>query len=665
MVIRTTEHCLAAQRGRSGIEEALRRPHDGTTACATFSFCLAVAALGLAAIGCQKESSVPNSSPSVTSQPKPDAGADKSRFAAGMKFSRPIVDETNTESPPLSCSRFVDVAEAIGLSHVYLNGAAGQALMPEATGGGCGWVDYDRDGQLDLYLNQGGDLATAVSDSTLADQLFRNMGSGSFAPVAAAAGISECGYSQGVAIGDYDNDGFDDIYITNVGGNRLYRNSGDGTFFDVTIEASVAGGLWSTSAAWADLDLDGDLDLYVCNYVEYDPHSPRVCQNALGRPAMCHPNQMEAVPDECYLNLGDGSFRAVAAERGLFGPGNKALGVAVADFNNDGWPDIFVANDTTPNFLFLNDGKGHFRESAVMQGCAVNTNGNAQANMGIAVGDYDRNGWLDLYITHFTQEWNTLYRNRGTEGFQDVSALVGLVPLQLDKLGFGTIMADFNYDGNDELFVANGHVHDDRDMGNDFEMVSQLFAWNGKRWHDCTQEAGDFFERRVLARGVASGDYDNDGDIDLIVACQNTPAALLNNHSELGNWLKLEFVGRQCNRRGIGTRIVVKLGDRRLLQELAGGTSYCASNQPALFVGLGDWSSAVDLEVRWPGGAVQSLHDVLPNQAYQLFEPSVRGTDEAAGPASNVPKSGVTGSMNGNDQAWPGRILRTQTVRAK
>src|SRR5262249_9175396 len=213
---------------------------------------------------------------------------------------------------------------------------------------------------------------------------------------------------------------------------------------DVTSSAGVAGGLWSTSAAWADLDLDGDLDLYVCNYVDYDLRHPRLCQNSRGRLATCHPNQMDPVPDAWYLNLGDGTFQTAASQRGLSGPGNKALGVAIADFNNDGWPDVFVANDTTANFLFINDGHAQFRESAVLLGCAVNTNGSPQANMGIAVGDYDRNGWLDLYITHFTNEWNTLYRNRGSEGFQDISALVGLVPPQLDKLGFGTVMADFN-----------------------------------------------------------------------------------------------------------------------------------------------------------------------------------------------------------------------------
>ena len=586
----------------------------------------------LATTGCSDNAAAPPtpaaaSSTNVSSVPDTEGAATPKLPSDGLKFKRRSVESStdqgrHSSARPGECSRFVDVAESVGVSHVYLNGAAGQSLMVEATGGGCGWIDFDRDGNWDLYLNQGGDPAAKSPRSRPPDQLFRNTGDGRFELVTSQTGIDERGYSQGLAVGDFDNDGFDDIYVTNVGGNAFYRNSGDGTFREVSRDAGVVGGLWSTSAAWGDLDLDGDLDLYVCNYLDYDPYHPRICHNSRGQAAICHPDQVEAVPDECYLNLGDGTFRPVAAERGLFGPGNKALGVAIADFNNDGWPDVFVANDTRPNFLFVNDGQAHFRESAVILGCAVNTNGSPQANMGVAVGDYDRNGWLDLYITHFTNEWNTLYRNRGAEGFQDVSALVGLVPPKLDKLGFGTVMADFNYDGFDELFVANGHINDNRDLGYDLDMISQLFAWQGKRWSDCTAHAGEFFERTMIGRGVATADYDNDGDIDLVVVPQNTPVALLNNQSRLGNWLKLELVGRRCNRRGIGARVVVKFGDRSTMQELAGGTSYCASHQPALFFGLGDWTGRVDLEVHWPGGAMQSLNDVDSHRALVLFEPA-------------------------------------------
>jgi hypothetical protein len=592
--------------------------------------------------GCRDDSPPP--APSIAApSAKPPGGQEQrgsgrgNRLSSGLSVARRPSDDAISADRPTECSWFEDVAASVGLLHTYQNGAAGKALMVETTGGGCGWIDYDRDGRWDLYLNQGGDTDPHSQSRRPSDQLFHNVEPGRFEAVTVAAGIDERNYSQGVAVADFDNDGFDDIYVTNVGGNVLYHNCGDGTFRDVTQSAGVAGGLWSTSAAWADLDLDGDLDLYVCNYVDYDLHNPRLCQNSRGRLATCHPDQMDAVPDECYLNLGDGTFRPVARERGLFGPGNKALGVAIADFNNDGWPDVFVANDTTANFLFLNDGHARFRESAVLLGCAVNTNGSPQANMGVAVGDYDRNGWLDVYITHFTNEWNTLYRNRGPAGFQDVSALVGLVPQNLDKLGFGTVMADFNCDGFDELFVGNGHVNDNRDLGADFEMISQLFAWQGSRWKDCTAEAGAFFERKLLVRGVASADFDDDGDLDLAVVPQNAPFALLANQSRLGNWMKIEFVGRTSNRRGIGTRVLARFGDQRILQELAGGTSYCASHQPALFFGLGGWSQGVDLDVGWPGGATQTLSNVLPNRTHLLFEPLPGEIRESAGEAETVP----------------------------
>ena len=516
--------------------------------------------------------------------------------------------------------RLEDVASRLGIQHRYDNGATGRSLMVETTGGGAGWFDFDLDGRLDLYLTQGGNPARPGSPDQPPDRLFRQQDDGTFHDVADLAGTAERGYSQGVAMADFDQDGFPDIYVTNVGPNVLYRNNGDGTFANLSDAAGVADPLWSSSAAWGDLDLDGDLDLYVCNYLEFDPVHPRLCLNKLGTPTVCHPSFLEAVPDHCFINLGDGTFREESAERGLFGDGNKALGVAIADLNNDGLPDVYVANDTTPNFLFVNRGGGHFVESAMLLGCAVSADGLPQASMGVGLGDYDRNGYLDLYLTHFVDEWNTLYRNLGTRGFHDVSGVTGLVKPTFKNLGFGTVMQDFDHDGWQDLFVSNGHIDEHRSDGGESAMAPQVMSFDGRRWHDVSATAGDFFRHKVIGRGVASGDFDDDGRLDLAVVHQDSNSAVLRNISQGGHWLKVRLTGRISNRSAIGTRVVVRAGDDSWMQELAGGTSYCSSHEPALLFGLGDVSTPVRVSIRWPNGREQELNDIAVDRVLCVIE---------------------------------------------
>lgn len=539
-------------------------------------------------------------------------------LVAGSLESSPRLDDDSPKRT-VRCARFRDVHQEAGVEHVYLNGERGQCLLMETTGAGAGWLDYDADGHWDLYLNQGGDATVDADETQPHDKLFRNLGDGTFRDVTREAGIVEFRYSQAVAVGDYDNDGFDDVYVTNVGRNTLFHNQGDGTFLDVTEQAGVGDERWSASAAWADLDLDGDLDLYVANYCVYDPKDPGLCRNDQGELRTCHPRNVPAWPDECYINRGDGTFSAEAKKRGLVAPSARGLGVAVADFNNDGWPDVYVTNDTTANFLFVNQGHGTFEEMGMVSGCAVDSGGSGQASMGVAVNDFDHNGCLDLYVCHFYRESNTLYRNYGQGSFQDETGLLGLHAPTLLRLTFGAVMADFNRDGQMDIVTTTGHI--DNHPGNPLHrMAPQVFTFDGKRWGECSEEAGEFFQGKYVGRAVAACDYDEDGDLDLLVAHENSPAALLRNESHGGHWLKFSMRGRESNRRGIGSRITVKAGRSTYMQELCGGTSYAASHQPALIFGLGQWERPCTVTIRWPGGRVQTLEDVHVDQALTLDE---------------------------------------------
>ena len=503
---------------------------------------------------------------------------------------------------------------------MYNSGESGRCLMVETVGAGAGWLDYDADGHWDLYLNQGGDATRDPDERQPNDALFRNLGDGTFQNVTDWTGIVEHGYSQGVAVGDYDNDGFDDVYVTNLLRNTLFHNLGDGTFQEVTDRTGVDEKRWSVTAAWGDLDLDGDLDLYVANYCIYDTRNPPDCRDEAGRPAVCHPRDIPPWPDECYFNQGDGTFLPESRLRGLVADPGRGLGVAIADLDNNGWPDVFVTNDTTANFLFINEGGGRFKEMAVLLGCAADRDGVTQANMGVTVSDFDRNGLLDLYVTHFERESNTLYRNYGELGFQDETGMLGLHGPTLDKLSFGVLMADYNQDGYDDVFITSGHIENQASNPN-YRMQPQLFTYTGKRWLECTQQAGEFFREKRVGRAVAGCDYDEDGDLDLAVGHENTPTALLRNDSQRGHWLKFLFRGRRSNRRGINTRVTVQAGTSRILQELCGGTSYVATHQPALLFGLGEWDKPCTVTVRWPLGAVQTLERVAVDQTLVLDEP--------------------------------------------
>lgn len=540
----------------------------------------------------------------------------------------PGVNQPANASPAITIStipQFREVQNSLGVSFVYQNGAGPEKRIVESTGGGAAWLDVDADDFPDLYLVQGGSPLTADMAKNPGDRLYRNRNGIRFYDATAPAGIDERRYGQGIAVGDFDGDGFDDVYVTNVGPDAFYQNQGDGTFRDISFAVSRTGAGWGSSTAWADLDGDGDLDLFVCQYLNYDPDSPIRCVDREGKPRICHPSEVDPQSNFCLRNEGDGRFTDVLKEWGLDGPGSKSLGLVIADLNGDHLVDVFVANDTTANHLFLQRGQGDFVERGRSAGVAVDGLGRNQASMGAAFGDYDQDGLPDLHVTHFTQEYNTLYRGMQDGVFVDMTPVTGLLHPTLSLLGFGTVMMDFNCDGYSDLMVANGHidasfVH----VGDRFRMPAQLFSYNGNQWEQLSEKAGDYFQSERIGRAIATADYDNDGDADVVIINQNAAAVVLENSARQGHGLKIRFAGQWGNRRGIGTEARVSQGDRRWIQQLAGGTSYCASHQPALFFGLGNDDADCSIEVRWPDGRQSVKSGVQVDQEIVFRETDAR-----------------------------------------
>ncbi|MGE5276288.1 MAG: CRTAC1 family protein [Acidobacteriota bacterium] len=516
---------------------------------------------------------------------------------------------------------FTDVAESSGLKFVHERGATPQHQLPETMGSGVAWLDYDNDGWMDLYVVQSGPFPPAGSPRAQ-DRLYHNEG-GKFVDVTEKAGLKDAAYGMGATAADYDNDGFVDLYVTNFGSNILYRNNGDGTFTDVTEKAGVAGSGWSTSAAFADFDGDGFLDLFVVRYLDYSVEKNYFCGDAVkGKRDYCHPSLYPPIGNLVFHNNGDGSFTDVTASSGIAASLGKGLGVVVADVDDDGKPDVYVANDTTMNFLFHNLGGMKFEDVSLISGAGVNSAGRAFGGMGVSAGDMDGDGRIDLLVANFEAEPNSLYRNLGSGVFEDASSSSGFGPPHFNFSGFGLNLLDAANAGRLDVFIANGHVLETPKMQGVTYAERPFFMWNDGKGNFHERGCGDPFRRELVGRGSATADYDNDGDIDIAVSNSGGPLELLRNDGTHGGWIGIQLKGRKSNRQGIGARVTLETELSRQVREVKAGDSYLSTSDPRVQFGLGKATKIQKLEIRWPSGIVQSVPDARPGRYQTVEEPS-------------------------------------------
>jgi hypothetical protein len=521
-----------------------------------------------------------------------------------------------TAVPAAGPVTFTDVTQAAGVRFTHVNGGSGKKYMPETMGSGCAFLDVDGDDRLDLFLVNGRALAGAAGTATAA--LYRNQGDGKFADITTGSGVDTPMFGMGCAVGDYDNDGRDDLYVTcALEPSHLFHNEGNGKFRDVTATAGLGnGGRWATSAAWLDYDRDGRLDLFVCNYVKYDLAHDVFCPNRLGQKSYCTPRYYDGLPPALYHNEGGGQFRDVSAASGVGAVIGKGLGVAVCDVDRDGWPDLYVANDTMPNFLFRNDRRGHFAEIGTEAGVAFGENGLARAGMGVDAAPIGPHGELALLVANFSNEPLSFFWEESDSFFSERTYAAGLARATLLTLGFGAFFFDYDNDGAADIFVANGHVQDDIQLFQSnlsYAQPHQLFHNQGAgaagspiTFAEVGAAAGPAFTVPRVSRGAAHGDWDNDGDLDLLVNNNNGPCELLRNDGgDKRHWLQARLVGSRSNRDGIGAEARVTAGGRVLRDRVRSGSSYCSASMLRLHFGLGDASRFDRVEVSWPSGLTE------------------------------------------------------------
>jgi hypothetical protein len=548
-----------------------------------------------------------------------------------------VVDQKSTS---LATPRFVDVTKFLGINFEYFASHTSKKYLIETMGAGVALFDYDNDGRLDIFVVNGAPLSDPTVKGTIPqkteakywNRLYHQKSDGTFEDVTEKAGLQGAGYGMGVAVGDYDNDGFEDLYVTAYGGNKLYHNNGDGTFTDVTDKAGVAGSGWSTSAAWVDLDGDGRLDLVALRYLQWDFDDIYCGQRQEGYRAYCHPDAFPAISPLVYHNEGNGHFTEIAQKAGLARPG-KGLGIGLADYDRDGRIDLFIANDSMPEFLYRNKGDGTFEDVALTSGVAVDGEGHTYAGMGVDFADYNNDGLPDLVVTDLASQMYALYRNNGDGTFTYDSYPSGLGGMTMGHSGWGVRFIDYDNDGWKDLLITQGHDLDTVQLNFPdlrYREPMLLVKNTGSKFVDVSAQAGEIFQKPWVGRGLAIGDLDNDGRLDAVVTGNDGGLYVLHNSTPTQNhWLTLSLMGHKSNRDAIGAEVKITTAKGLQMSTVTTAGSYLSSSDKRVHFGLGS-ETAATIEIRWPSGIRQTIKNVPADKILRVDEPSESSEPPAA-----------------------------------
>jgi enediyne biosynthesis protein E4 len=513
-----------------------------------------------------------------------------------------------------------------GITWTHSNGRSAAYYLPETTGAGCAFLDFDNDGWMDIFLVNSGPCDFFTPAKPLRNGLYRNNRDGTFTDVTTQAGVASTGYGMGVAVGDYNNDSYPDLFVTSYNRSTLYRNNGDGAFTDVTLKAGIATPGWASSAVWFDYDNDGRLDLFVCRFVEFDKAANKFCGNeGTGERHYCIPRVYPPTRSWLFHNNGDGTFTDVSAATGISSGLGKAWGAVATDINNDGWMDLFVANDTVANFLWVNR-HGKFKDEGIESGVAYSFDGRARSGMGVDAADFDQDGWEDLSVTNVDQEMYSVYHNNKDGTFDDLSPANGIGEATRSMSGWGLRFFDYDNDGDVDLFIANGHPDDQIEIhagSVTYREPLLLFHNDGGILKNVSASAGPVFREPLAARGLALGDFDNDGAVDVLISTNNGAPVLLRNQAAKGNhWLGVKLVGREANIDAIGARITWKAGTLKRTRLKPGGGSFLSSHDPRMVLGIGVHTKIDQLEIRWPAPStlVETFTDLPVDRYISIVE---------------------------------------------